>query len=75
MDVSGHVPPITAGIPPAPGGSTSNLEEEEFPALAGGKGVEMAIKTQSGCRTYHSEVLLPNHAADKVAGKGREPEP
>lgn len=69
MDVSGHIPlEITTGILPVPGSSVSDLEEEELPTL---QGVEMAIKNQLGCRTYHSKVVLPSHTANKVAGKGR----
>ena len=72
MDVPGHFPlEITAGTLPAPGGSSRYLAEEEFPAL---EGVEMAIKNHLGRRTFDSKFVLPSHRANKVAGKGREPQ-
>lgn len=64
MDVLGHVSlETTAGILPAPGASVRNLGEEEFPTL--GRGKEMTIKNQLGCRTDHSKVVPPSHTANE----------
>ncbi len=63
MDVLGHVPlEITSGILPAPGGSMSDLEEEELPILG-----------EQGWRWPSKPSLDAGRITQKVAGKGREP--
>lgn len=69
----GHVPlDITTGILPAPGGSSSYLQEEGFPTL-GWAGVEMAITHQLGGITQ----MLDFHATQpaKQLGRGESPRP